>query len=206
MAEQMVLRKWYHSAWKRLFFIDCIGIGRPKNHDNNKSAAGLANKIDIYSSSSDSVDGANKNGKQGCTTTTTTPIGNKSSSAMSATTKRRRGAADKQLSQQQQITPSVGNGKKRQAKSSKPIVRSPSNRALVQSDPLFHLYLICVGLITLSILAIKWLIPGMPIYAHTVIGFAFLLAIIVTSIIYTQFKSRKVSTSPSAIRPTEPAS
>lgn len=72
-------------------------------------------------------------------------------------------------------------------------VKSPSNRALKRTDPLFHLYLICVGLITLSILAIKCLIPGMPIYTHTVIGFAFLLAIIVLSTIYTQVKSRKVS-------------
>lgn len=72
-------------------------------------------------------------------------------------------------------------------------VRSPSNKALLQSDPLFHLYLICVGLITLSILAIKCLIPGMPIYTHTKIGFAFLLVIIVVSTIYTQVKSRKVS-------------
>lgn len=77
--------------------------------------------------------------------------------------------------------------------SSKATVRSPSNKALVQTDPLFHLYLICVGLITLSILAIKCLIPGMPIYTHTMIGFAFLLATIVVSAIYTQAKSRKVS-------------
>ena len=72
---------------------------------------------------------------------------------------------------------------------------SPSNKALLETDPLFHLYLICVGLITLSILAIKCLIPGMPIYTHTVIGFAFLLAIIFVSTIYTQFKSKKVSLS-----------
>lgn len=72
-------------------------------------------------------------------------------------------------------------------------VKSPSNKALQQTDPLFHLYLICVGLITLSILAIKCLIPGMPIYTHTVIGFAFLLVIIVVSTIYTQVRSRKVS-------------
>lgn len=72
-------------------------------------------------------------------------------------------------------------------------VKSPSNKALLQTDPLFHLYLICVGLITLTILAIKCLIPGMPIYTHTMIGFAFLLAIIVVSTIYTQAKSRKVS-------------
>lgn len=76
----------------------------------------------------------------------------------------------------------------------RPTVRSPSNKALLKSDPLFHLYLICVGLITLSILAIKCLIPGMPIYSHTVIGFAFLLAIILFSTIYTQVKSKKVST------------
>lgn len=82
-----------------------------------------------------------------------------------------------------------------QPKASKTVVKSPSNKALLQSDPLFHLYLICVGLITLSILAIKCLIPGMPIYMHTMIGFAFLLAIIVASTIYTQAKSRKVSIS-----------
>lgn len=75
----------------------------------------------------------------------------------------------------------------------KTTVKSPSNKALLETDPLFHLYLICVGLITLSILAIKCLIPGMPIYTHTMIGFAFLLAIIVVSTIYTQAESRKVS-------------
>jgi len=87
-------------------------------------------------------------------------------------------------------------GRRPNSKGAKPIVRSPSNKALIQTDPLFHLYLICVGLISLSILAIKCLIPGMPIYSHTVIGFAFLLAIILVSTIYTQFKSRKVSFSP----------
>lgn len=72
-------------------------------------------------------------------------------------------------------------------------VRSPNNRALIESDPLFQWYLICVGLIAISILAIKCLIPGMPIYSHTVIGFAFLLVIILASTIYTRVKSKKVS-------------
>lgn len=76
------------------------------------------------------------------------------------------------------------------AKQTTKSVKSPSNKALQQTDPLFHLYLICVGLITLSILAIKCLIPGMPIYTHTVIGFAFLLVIIVVSTIYTQVRSK----------------
>lgn len=77
----------------------------------------------------------------------------------------------------------------------KSTIKSPTNKALSQADPLFHLYLICVGLITLSILAIKCLIPGMRIYMHTIIGFAFLLVIIIVSAIYTQAKSRKVSSS-----------
>lgn len=84
--------------------------------------------------------------------------------------------------------------KRRESKTTKMAVKSPSNKALLQSDPLYHLYLICVGLITLSILAIKCLIPGMTIYMHTTIGFAFLLAIIVVSTVYTQAKSGKVST------------
>lgn len=81
----------------------------------------------------------------------------------------------------------------RSKRAGKAAVRSPVNKAILQSDPLFHFYLICVGLITLSILAIKCLIPGMPIYCHTVIGFAFLLLIILVSTIYTQMKSKKVS-------------
>jgi len=88
----------------------------------------------------------------------------------------------------------TSNAKKGQSRSHS-AVRSPSNKAFLRSDPLFHLYLICVGLITLSILAIKCLIPGMPIYTHTVIGFVFLLVIIVVSTIYIQAKSRKVSAS-----------
>lgn len=74
-------------------------------------------------------------------------------------------------------------------------VKSPSNKAFLRTDPLFHLYLICVGLITLSILAIKVLVPGMRIYVHTMIGFAFLLAIIAISNVYTIAVSKKVSNS-----------
>lgn len=87
----------------------------------------------------------------------------------------------------------IGSSSHNAKESSKYTVKSPSNKALLQTDPLFHLYLICVGLITLSILAIKCLIPGMPIYTHTMIGFAFILGIIAVSSIYTKFKSRKVS-------------
>lgn len=132
--------------------------------------------------------------------TTTNSKSLSATSALASAARKSQHKANKQQRQQQiaSATKKATNSSSSRSKSAaKPIgVRSPSNRALVQSDPLFHLYLICVGLITLSILAIKSLIPGMPIYAHTVIGFAFLLAIIVASIIYTQFKSRKVSTLP----------
>lgn len=86
-----------------------------------------------------------------------------------------------------------GSRKPKKSSCKRPAVRSPSNRALLQTDPLFHLYLICVGLITLSILAIKSLIPGMRIYDHTAVGFVFVIVIILVSIIYTQVRSRKVS-------------
>lgn len=90
----------------------------------------------------------------------------------------------------------TGTGKPRKMSRRRPTVKSPSNRALLQTDPLFHLYLICVGLITLSILAIKSLIPGMRIYDHTAVGFVFVIVIILASIIYTQARSRKVSMHP----------
>lgn len=75
-------------------------------------------------------------------------------------------------------------------------VQSPLNQALERTDPLFHLYLICVFLITLSILGIKALIQvsnGMTIFDHTWIGFGFLLLIILGSNFYTLVISNKVS-------------
>ncbi|KAG9509434.1 Adenylate cyclase type 2, partial [Fragariocoptes setiger] len=72
--------------------------------------------------------------------------------------------------------------------------KTSANKSYIsQFDPLFHLYLICVGLITMSILAIKCLIPGMPIYMHTIMGFAFIISAIIASMIYIYFKQMKIS-------------
>lgn len=153
----------YCSAWKQFFFIDCIGLGRNGLSKNNDNKSS-----EISGRKADSVNGPGINSGANC-------YGKRHSNA------RKSGGAR------------IGSTNKNSKPTSKYAVKSPSNKALLQSDPLFHLYLICVGLITLSILAIKCLIPGMPIYMHTMIGFAFILAIIVASSIYTQFKSRKVS-------------
>lgn len=167
----ILIRRKHGSAWKQFFFIDCIGIGRSsRNHDNKSS--GASNK---GINSIGSVDNSNK------------------------TSYHRR---CKLAALEGAAKASGGSGRVKSSKSSQKsnsTVKSPSNKALLQSDPLFHLYLICVGLIMLSILAIKCLIPGMPIYTHTMIGFAFLLAIIVASTIYTQAKSRKVSRASSVV-------
>lgn len=71
--------------------------------------------------------------------------------------------------------------------------QSASNKELVRKDPLFHVYLLCVGFITLSIFGIKALIPGMEIFPHTWIGFGFLLGIIVIANFYTLFFTKQVS-------------
>lgn len=153
-----------YSAWKQFFFIDCIGFGRNGiSKNNDNKSSQLGGQKADSGFGSGTNDIANPYGKRRLHGT--------------------RKAANTR----------IASTNKNPKTTTKYTVKSPSNKALLQSDPLFHLYLICVGLITLSILAIKCLIPGMPIYTHTMIGFAFILAIILTSSIYTHFKSRKVS-------------
>lgn len=171
------------SAWKQFFFIDCIGIGGNGRSRNNDSKSG-SNK-----DRTESIGGGNVIVDSGNNKTTADCFGG---------TGNGRQMRNRKTSARSSIAHNVKSSSSSTSKmrrNSKTTVKSPSNKALLQTDPLFHLYLICVGLITLSILAIKCLIPGMPIYTHTMIGFAFLLATIVVSAIYTQAKSRKVSSS-----------
>lgn len=159
------------SAWKQFFFFDCLGMaglmGRAREGPELEGLGQL--RTSNSKANSLSTSGAGSKGKL-----------SRLASATSAATAS--GPASVKIK-----------SKPKRKRPASAAVRSPSNKALLQTDPLFHLYLICVGLITLSILAIKCLIPGMPIYSHTVLGFAFLLAIILVSTIYTQVKSKKVS-------------
>jgi hypothetical protein len=194
------------SAWKKFFFIDCFGLGEIVGCRSSSSSSDKSNRSDEASSdkladwskghspwgckgkyqlkadgepdgqhSGDAADRhKDKAAAGGLPPSTTGTGGSKPARASGA---RNRSQSNRRRSQKDRLA----------------AFESPSNKALLQTDPLFHLYLICVGLITLSILAIKCLIPGMPIYTHTVIGFAFLLAIILVSTIYTQVITKKVS-------------
>lgn len=196
----MHAHKCASSAWKQFFFIDCLGLGelmgRSTRKSNSETSAKLNRREHIGMNHTD-CQGKYQTKGEGSYCSSSTRSHDEQARAKTLDLARgtkalRRGAAKrpdfKKLKQQR-------SAQRPQARKKSETIRSPTNKALIQTDPLFHLYLICVGLITLSILAIKCLIPGMPIYTHTVIGFAFLLAIILVSTIYTQVKSKKVSAS-----------
>lgn len=175
------------SAWKQFFFIDCLGLSELLCPTSRRKSA--ARNLDRRM-------GRNRN-ELGCQGEYRAKQEGGQAKGAGGPAGRDDGGPREQVRQKQgqrqrqpKLARPAGAKEKRPERST---VESPINKALIQTDPLFHLYLICVGLITLSILAIKCLIPGMPIYTHTVIGFAFLLAIILVSTVYTQVKSKKVS-------------
>lgn len=187
------------SAWKQFFFIDCLGLGEIFCRSSRKSCRGTGGDTlrlsrppkfrvdDMSHRQQPKRDKSRRAANEGSQTT-------RHGMEMRA---RDEGGMERAAKQQIVVDKRGRQAKRKESprKTKASAVKSPSNKALIQADPLFHLYLICVGLITLSILAIKCLIPGMPIYTHTVIGFAFLLVIILVSTIYTQVKSKKVSVS-----------
>lgn len=163
------------SAWKQFFFMNCFSFGERSRISGNKpnvvSNKALESTGGNTNNASDNKTGSH--GRSGLSADSDAPLnGTKIKSADKA--------KEKSFERGQQAD--------------KLTVKLSTNKTLSQTDPLYHQYLICVLLITLSILVIRIIIPGMPIYTHTKIGFAFLLALITVACIYTGAKSRKVST------------
>lgn len=209
------------SAWKQFFFMDCFGfglLGRSRHsisngnesdieHSHSNSSMnsswrmnhGFKYNNDYITNTNSDIKEKNKKKLSRAATTVGINLTKQTTSASAGALNCRQENFhhhDHQHTDHRGVPVSrrgTGTRKPKKLSHKRYAVKSPSNRALLQTDPLFHLYLICVGLITLSILAIKSLIPGMRIYDHTAVGFAFVIVIILVSIIYTQARSRKVS-------------
>lgn len=66
-------------------------------------------------------------------------------------------------------------------------------RFAIQTDPLYHYYLICAGIITLSITAIKVVVPSMPFPQRLLFSLIAAVSFISVSLVFVAARRLKIA-------------